>query len=51
MLPAWMIDKIKRDDELARRNSERQVDRPALDERGILQRDDIQQDVRFHTSR
>jgi hypothetical protein len=41
MLPAWMIDKIKRDEELARRHGERHVDQPAREERGILQNGDV----------
>ena len=34
MLPAWMIDKINKDDELRRRNDERHIDQPAREERG-----------------
>jgi hypothetical protein len=41
MLPAWMIDKIKKDDELRRRNDERHIDQPARDERGTLQNGDV----------
>jgi hypothetical protein len=41
MLPAWMIDKIKKDDELRRRNGERHIDQPARDERGNLQNGDV----------
>jgi hypothetical protein len=29
MLPAWMIDQIKKDEELSRRNGERHIDQPA----------------------
>jgi hypothetical protein len=41
MLPAWMIDKIKKDEELRRRNAERHIDQPAHEERGILQNGDV----------
>jgi hypothetical protein len=39
MLPAWMIDKIKREEERQRRIAERHVDRPALDEGRIPRTD------------
>jgi hypothetical protein len=41
MLPAWMIDKIKKDDEVRRRNDDRHIDQPAREERGILQNGDV----------
>jgi hypothetical protein len=41
MLPAWMIDKIKKDDEVRRRYGEPHIDQPAREERGILQNGDV----------
>jgi hypothetical protein len=45
MLPAWMIDKIKRDKELDRHIGEQHIDRPAPQERGIPQKDDTPRDL------
>ena len=41
MLPAWMIDKIKKDEELCRRDAERHIDQPAREQRGILENGDV----------
>jgi hypothetical protein len=49
MLPAWVIDKIKKDEELNRRIGEQHIDRPALEKGGILQRYDTHREVRFDT--
>jgi hypothetical protein len=49
MLPAWVIDKIKKDEELNRHIGEQQIDRPALEKGGIMQRDDTHRDFRFDT--
>jgi hypothetical protein len=51
MLPAWMIDKIKKDEELARRDGERHIDRPSIEERGIRQKEDAHRDSRFAIGR
>jgi hypothetical protein len=44
MLPAWMIDKIKKEEDRQRRIAERYVERPALDDDRIPRTDDDHRD-------